>query len=160
MDIIVFLVFATLVLSVFSFFAWRWLISKIASKGVHKNAFSVFMVICTAPVTFFFVMYLYLLSSVFYGKYDFDSNEWLKNPEKRYEMTTNMIESKVLIGKSKEEVSRLLGNERRLEWTKDGLDCWQYYIGDKPTFGMDLDPDAIDVYFKNGKAVRVYEHET
>lgn len=117
------------------------------------------MVICTVPVIFLACLYVFLSCSTYYSKNDFDSNEWLNNPEKRYEMTTDMIESKILIGKSKEEVSRLLGSERRLEWTKDGLDCWQYHIGDKPTF-MDLDPDAIDVYFKNGKVVRVYEHET
>ncbi|MCA8831150.1 hypothetical protein [Hymenobacter pini] len=161
MDLIVFTVFATLVLSVLSFFVWRWLVSKIPNNNsIHKNAFSIFMVICTSPVVFFVVLYLCLFSSVYYYKYGFDSRGWLKNPEKRYEMTTDMIESKMLIGKTKEEVSELLGDERRLEWTKDGLDCWQYYIGDKPTLGADLDPDAIDVYFKNGKVVQVYEHET
>ncbi|WP_139252462.1 hypothetical protein [Hymenobacter psychrotolerans] len=153
-------VFATLVLSILSFFAWRWLVSKITERNIYKNILSVVLAICTISVLFFAIICVFLFSLSYYPKHDFDSNEWLKNPEKRYEMTTNMIESKLLIGKSKEEVSRLLGNERRLEWTKDGLDCWQYYIGDKPTFGMDLDPDAIDVYFKNGKVVRVYEHET
>lgn len=141
------------------YYSWRWLLSKVKSK-VLGFVMVVIIGISTVSLIIGAMMLLFFLAFTYYPEHDFDKNRWISEPDKRYEMTGSLITGELLMGKSKDEVAMLLGTERRLEWTKDGLDCWQYDIGDKPTFGMDLDPDAIDVYFKNGKVVRVYEHET
>ena len=73
----------------------------------------------------------------------------IANKEKRYELSEHLIESKMLIGKTKSQVSQLLSEE---ENTVDE-DRWDYYLGYKP--GFSKCPDMLSVHFKNNKVIYV-----
>jgi hypothetical protein len=61
----------------------------------------------------------------------------------------------MLIGKTKEEVRQILGDEEN----KDESDNWIYELGFKPGFA-NIDPDILEIEFKNGKVEKVEQHGT
>lgn len=79
----------------------------------------------------FYTNYLHGLRSPFHSKYrilsetEFRSKEWLTNKDERYELSDHLIDSKILIGKTKTDVKKLLGDEGN----KDEQSEWYYEIG-------------------------------
>jgi len=62
----------------------------------------------------------------------FDADNWQAKPTHRYEMVDDLIESQILIGKSKASVVELLGlPSSRISYDKD---AFIYEIGDQPGF--------------------------
>ena len=91
----------------------------------------------------------------YHPTHDFDKQKWFADKEKRYELSEDIIDSKMLIGKTKSEVRQLLGDEGNT----DESDYWNYYLGFRPGFA-NIDPDVLDIEFKDGKVVKVGQHET
>ena len=98
---------------------------------------------------------LWLFSISYHPTHDFDKEKWFANKEKRYELSKNIIDSKMLIGKTKSEVRQILGDESNT----DASDYWYYYLGFRPGFA-NIDPDVLDIEFKDGKVIKVGQHQT
>ena len=62
----------------------------------------------------------------------------------------------MLIGKSKKEVKQLLGEDENIE---ENNDYWKYDLGFVPLAGG-IDPDMLDIYFQDGKVIKVGQHQT
>ncbi|MDL2326915.1 hypothetical protein LJC67_07545, partial [Bacteroidales bacterium OttesenSCG-928-A14] len=112
--------------------------------------------VAIVPAVFFSpIIYTLLIASwifcvQYYPKGHFNKQEWEINIEERYTMSRNIIKSEMLLGKSKEEVIELLGNE---------YSCYSdnhmgYYLGFVPRL-FNIDPDYLDIYFENGIVVKV-----
>ncbi len=70
-------------------------------------------------------------------------------------MSEDIIESELLVGLTLNEVTELLGGE----FSRYSENHIAYYLGFVP--GMfNIDPDVLDIYFENGRVVRVDQHET
>ncbi len=91
----------------------------------------------------------------YYPTHDFDKEKWFTDEEKRYEMSDNIIESNMLIGKTKTEIQQILGDGDN----SDQSDGWYYYLGYRPGFA-NIDPDVLYIEFKNGKVIKVEQHKT
>lgn len=121
-----------------------------------KRKFIVLMIsVITTPIIYMAIILSLIIGISYYPDRDFDKEQWFNNKEKRYELSHDIIESKMLIGKSKNEVQQILGNE----YSSDGEDHWMYELGFRPQLFV-IDPDVLDVIFYNGKVVRVGQHET
>lgn len=96
----------------------------------------------------------YVYSMSYYPKHNFNRKEWIINKEKRYEFSENVIESKMLIGKTKKEVRQILG----FEDSDATFDNWTYGLGNKPGLG-NIDPSLLSVEFKNGKVYNVSQYK-
>ncbi|MGI9527242.1 MAG: hypothetical protein ACR2MS_09050 [Weeksellaceae bacterium] len=70
-------------------------------------------------------------------------------------MSEDIIESKILIGKTKEEITELLGQD----FYSYGENHIAYELGFVPGL-FNIDPDVLDIYFENGKATKVEQHQT
>ena len=70
-------------------------------------------------------------------------------------MTDDLVDNEKLIGKTKEEIIELLGQE------ENNLDSslWTYYIGYKPSI-IGIDPDVLEVEFKDDKVVKCWTRRT
>jgi hypothetical protein len=144
-----------LILAIPTFFIWRWIFKKNIDDKKKRNIAALATTIITTPLIYFVIIMLWIFSISYYPSNDFDRQKWLNDKEKRYELSENIIESKLLIGKTKMEVKQILGDEEN----GDNSDLWNYYLGFKPQlFG--IDPDVLDIEFKNGKVIRVGQHET
>lgn len=97
----------------------------------------------------------WLVSVSYYSVKDFDKEKWNTDIEKRYEMTDDLIDNGKLIGKTKNEIKELLGQEA----VSSDSAQWTYYIGFKPG-PFAIDPDVLEVEFKNGKVLKCWTRGT
>ena len=78
-----------------------------------------------------------------------------KRTLRKYEMTDDLVDNGKLIGKTKEEIIELLGQE---DVSLDGS-RWTYYLGFKPSL-LGIDPDVLEIEFKDGKVSKCWTRET
>jgi len=117
------------------------------------------------PIVFFFMFYPFLniISSYHHQKY-FDNEAWIENPDLRYEMIDNTIESDTLIGASKEKITTLLGKAEWLTWddaTKaHNTNKWNYGLGIEPGAFTDK-KECVEITFQNNKviALKAYQED-
>jgi len=108
-----------------------------------------------APIFYLYIFYpiLNIFSSYHHQKY-FNSKAWLDEPTLRYEMTNNIIKSDTLIGKSKPEINKLLGDYEWLSWNDSIKDfdgnLWNYSLGLKPG-AMNNKKEIMTVVFAQEK---------
>ena len=107
----------------------------------------------STPLFYVAIVLLWILSISYYPSHDFDKQKWHNDIEKRYELSEDLMNSKILIGKTKDEIKQLLGEDFQ-EWSADS---WSYYLGFRPQlFG--IDPDYLDIDFKDGRVIKVSQH--
>ena len=100
-------------------------------------------------------MLLFFVYINYYPEREFSAETWHVDKEKRYEMTSDLIENRILIGKTKKEISDLLGKD----YYTYSADHWVYEIVHVPGL-LNIDPDVLDIYFEDDKVVRVDQHES
>lgn len=107
------------------------------------------------PVIYIGFIIGWILIASYYPERDFDQVKWQTDIERRYEMTDDLIDNGKLIGKTKNEIKLLLGQE---EASFDGS-TWTYYIGFKPSL-LGIDPDILVIEFENGKVLKCWTRGT
>lgn len=128
------------------FITWRRLLWALALLiGLAVISFIIYVVI----------IFIWLLSMRQYPTHNFDAQVWFTDTERRYEISQDLIESEMLIGKTKSEVRQLLGDEGNV----DESNRWAYYLGFRPGFA-NIDPDILEITFKEGKVIEVTQRET
>jgi hypothetical protein len=147
--------FILLVIGILAFFIWSWILKKFIREDETRKIATWTATIITTPLIYVGLILLWLFSMSYYPTYDFDKQKWITNKDKRYELSEDIIESKMLIGKTKSEVRLLLGEDGNT----DESDYWSYYLGFRPGFA-NIDPDILDIEFKYGKVIRVGQHES
>lgn len=132
----------------------KWLLDnlKLGSKKDRKF-FAIIPALIVSPLVYIGIIMIWILSTCYYPKKEFNKEEWKTNIEERYKMTENIIDSRILIGKTKEEVIELLGTDN----IKSGKDHILYSIGFVPGIA-NIDPDVLDIYFKNGRVIKVSQY--
>ncbi|OPZ31257.1 MAG: hypothetical protein BWZ00_00612 [Bacteroidetes bacterium ADurb.BinA174] len=145
-----------LILAIPVYFLSKWFFKKL-KLGNEKNRkyLAIIPTIILSPLLYVGIIMIWIFSVSYYPKTDFNKQEWNENKEERYKMSNDIIKSDILIGKTKEEVIELLGED--------------YYSYDESHIAYDLgfvpglfniDPDVLDIYFENGKVIKVGQHET
>ena len=144
-----------LLLGIVLFYFWRWILKKFMTLEERKRIITTWLLtILSAPIAYAFIIIIWLLISLYHPSYEFDKQKWKTNIENRYELSDDIIDSQFLIGKTKSEVKQLLGEPDG--WSQD--DNWSYYLGYKPGIIGSIDPDYLDIEFKNNKVVKVGQH--
>jgi hypothetical protein len=138
-----------LVISVPAYFFWRWLYLKFINDNRKRQIAAWCSTILITPFIYRGAIYLFLFWMCYYPTVDFEKRDWAAHPDKRYEMFANIIESHMLIGKTKDQVKAILGNSENYSESNK----WYYYLGCTPGFA--IDPDLLYIEFNNGKVVNV-----
>jgi len=120
---------------------------------------NIILALLITPLMYFYIWYP--ISTIFLPYHhhkQFNSNEWDEKPGLRYEMIDNMIETNYLIGKSKEDIVKLLGKVQWLSWNESvkdfNPDVWNYGLGLIPGAFNDIKED-VEITFKNNKVTLV-----
>ncbi|MGB1307332.1 MAG: hypothetical protein ACPG6B_00375 [Oceanihabitans sp.] len=82
----------------------------------------------------------------------FDATAWHASPLTRYKMAKAIVESNMLIDKTKTEVITLLGNTKPS--TLHGKEHLVFALGTAPSF-FEAKPETLVVIFENNKAIKV-----
>lgn len=143
-----------ILIGILVFFFLRWLLKKTRLPNKIQRLLTWAGTVVLTPIIYIVLFFTFIFSITYYPDKPFNQQKWMANPSERYEMSQNLIESELLIGKTKIEVKELLGSVSY----KYSENHWAYSIGFIP--GITIDPSVLDVYFKNGKVVKVTQHET
>lgn len=138
-----------------TFYVWKRFLSKLIQKKKIRTLATWIATLIITPLMYIIIIYLGLFAIFYYPKHDFDSEKWFAEKETRYELSENIIESGMLIGKTKAEVRLLLGDEEN----HDNNDQWRYYLGYIPSIA-NIDPDVLLIEFKDGKVIRVSQYNS
>lgn len=127
---------------------------------VDKRKWLTFLVsLVLTPIVYFYMVYpmINIFSSYHHQKY-FKAELWKENPELRYEISDDMIDSEVLMGKTKTEIISLLGTYEWLGWNdalkKHNDNKWNYSLGIEPG-AFNTKKECIELVFKNDKVVAI-----
>jgi glucan phosphoethanolaminetransferase (alkaline phosphatase superfamily) len=107
--------FFILILAIPIFFFWRWIFRKYLADKKKQNVATWTATIIITPLIYIGIIMLWVFSISYYPSNEFDRQKWLTNKEKRYELSEEIINSKMLIGKTKAEVKQFLGDEENAE---------------------------------------------
>lgn len=144
------------IIAIFTFLLVRWRFKKIfGSEDVLRIPLTWGATIIFTPLIFYALMMIYSLYATYYPSRDFNQAEWISDHENRFEMTDDLISSKILIGKTKDEVKKFLGDDFYLY----DENHWGYDVGLVPRM-FSVDPDILDIYFKDGHVEKVGQHES
>jgi heme/copper-type cytochrome/quinol oxidase subunit 2 len=138
------------------YFLFMFIFSKrnVGNKKSRKYI-AIIPTIIVSPIIYLMVILIWIFSMSYYPKEKFDSIKWNKNIEERYKMAKDIIEKNILIGKTKDEVIKLLGND----YYESEEGTISYYLGLVPGLA-NIDPDVLVLYFENGIVVKVEQINT
>jgi hypothetical protein len=143
------------IISLITFFLLRWMIGKWTQDAGYKNVLTVGGTFVMTPVIYLVLIMGLLCSSSYYQATDFNQEEWMSNPDERFRMSEDIIDSRMLIGKTKAEIEILLG----LDFSTVSAYEVSYYIGFVPDM-FAIDPDVISIRFANDVVAEVRQRET
>ncbi|RKS42554.1 hypothetical protein BC962_3221 [Gillisia mitskevichiae] len=145
-----------LLISLPVYFLIREILKKL-KLGTEKNRWLITFVITlfVSPIMYVLSIMIWMYSISYYPRQDFDNQQWITEKDERFKMSEDIIESKLLIGKSKVEIVELLGDDF---YSYDNNHI-SYDLGHPPGL-VNIDPDVLDIYFENGKVIKVDQHET
>ena len=141
-------------ISIEVYFIVRRLFKKrIASVGKRRIVTWLTTIIIT-PLIYVLIVITWFLLDSYYPNKDFNRQQWLTEKDERYEFAKNIVNSNLLIGKTKIQVIETLGDDGNDNKSND----WYYDLGFRPEIG-NIDPDNLVLTFKNDKVVSVEWHK-
>jgi len=140
-----------LILAIPFYFFSKWILKKLKlGNNRNRKYFAIIPTVIVSPLLYIGIITIWLYSISYYPKTTFDKQKWDEQIKERYKMSEDIMKSEILIGKNKAEVIELLG-EYFYRYDENYI---SYYLGFVPGF-FNFDPDVLDIYFKNGKAVSI-----
>jgi hypothetical protein len=101
---------------------------------------------------FFFLALIISTTLIYLFEERFDKNQWRSDPSRRYQMVDDIIESQLLIGKTKDEVIFLLGEPNSSISAEK--DVFLYRLGNPPSF-FESKGEQLFIAFENEKVWKV-----
>lgn len=144
-----------LTLAIPTYFFCKWVLKR-RKIGTEKNRkfLALIPTVILTPVVYAGIIMIWIFSISYYSTSDFDQSEWNSNIGERYEMSEDIIKSKMLIGKTQEEVIQILGTD----FYPNNKNRIIYELGHVPGL-FNIDPDYLEIKFKNGKVISVQQYE-
>jgi hypothetical protein len=141
-------------IGIITYFFWKWLFTRAVKDPKKRNIAIWVSTIVGTPILYLLIIISIFAAMSYYPEHDFDSVKWKNDSEKRYELTEDLIDSKMLIGKSPKEVEYLLGKA-------DGIynNIWVYDVGFVPALA-NIDPDIVEITFRNNKVASITQRGT
>jgi len=145
-----------LILAIPVYFLTKWILNKL-KIGNEKNRkyLAIIPTVVLSPLLYVEIIMIWFFSVSYYPKTDFDKQEWNNKKEERYKMSKDIINSEMLIGKTKEEVIGLLGDDF-YSYDENSI---EYDLGFVPML-FNIDPDVLVIYFEKGKVIKVEQRQT
>ncbi|HEV8506069.1 MAG TPA: hypothetical protein VGQ53_11735 [Chitinophagaceae bacterium] len=134
-----------------TYFLWRRIYMRYFPVGKKRTLIIWLSTIISSPIIYVILGFIIFSIIDYYPESKFEKNRWDEFPDKRYELSQDIIKSKMLIGKSKTDVRLILGVDST---EPDSQNEWYIDLGYKPEIG-NIDPSSLEINFKNNKVVSV-----
>lgn len=141
-------------------FVLTWLFANTIDK---RKWVSLLISIIATPIVYFFVFYPFI--NIFFSYHHqkhFDSEAWKEKPALRYEMSTEVVNQNLFVGKTKAEVKQVLGSSEWYGWD-DSLkanspDKWNYNLGFKPG-AFNMTQECLELVFKDNRVEHISQYQ-
>jgi hypothetical protein len=144
-----------LILAIPTYFIYKWLMTRLKVGNKRNRKFlAIIPTVILSPIIYVGLVMIWIFSISYYPTSDFDKNEWNSNVEERFKMSEDIIESEILIDKTREEVIEILGND----FITNNESEITYELGHVPGL-FNIDPDYLDIKLENGKVISVKQYE-
>ena len=149
-DYVFYFILIQLILLIPSFYLYRWVLRKTKLTAVKTYSY-VFTILFPIILSWLFITINTKYIAPWIRSEKFHSQTWKSNDRHRYRMINDILESKILIGKTKEEVISLLGNN-----TEEGpcTDCIGYSTYE-PDQGFSIDHEVLEINFEQNRVTSV-----
>lgn len=137
-----------------TFFICKSIFNKFIKEPKKKRIAIWLTTIIGTPIIYVLIILTFIFSISYYTEKNFDSKTWKNDVENRFELSGDLINSGLLIGKTKKQVEQILGKPEDFK-----ADLWVYDLGFVPSLG-NIDPDILEITFKNGKVIKVIQRNT
>lgn len=150
-----------LAIAILLYFIINWIVGKFLQKNTLRKAISFVSAIFLTPAVYyvFVALFFLILFYEYHPEIKFNSPEWTENKSERHHMKKDLIESDLLIGKSKSEIVEILGiPENNIKVELDTLKNWNYYMSSEG-HGMGWKFHYLNLYFEkvSVKSVKLAE---
>ena len=146
--------FILITIGICTYYICKSVLSKLTrNKSKHETILFFFAAI-SAPFIYLGLKFSIISAFSYYPERQFDPVRWKDLPEKRFELSKNIIDSNLLVGKTKNQVEKLLGKPMNFD-----INEWTYEIGFVPLLG-NIDTDILIIVFKNGVVTKVEQKNT
>ncbi len=129
-------------------------------KTIDNRVWLTFTVsLIITPLIYFYGVYpmINIFSNYHHEKY-FSQELWKDKPALRYELSTDIIRSGILIGQTKHEIKSALGNYEWLSWEaskkEHNPDKWNYALGFEPG-AFNSKKECLELTFELDKVIEV-----
>ena len=137
-----------------------WLFTNTIDK---RKWLSFLISLALTPIVYYYVLYpLINIFSNYHHQKHFDQAAWLSKPSLRYEMSNEMVEKNIFLGKTKAEVEATLGKPEWFGWDdaikSNSKDKWNYNLGFKPG-ALNMNQECLELVFENNKVVSTKQYQ-
>lgn len=144
-----------LILAIPIYFICFWGMKNMKAGTVNNRKWlALIPTIIISPVIYLGLTMIWIFSNTYYTSIEFDRTKWNSNIEERYRMSEEIIDSKMLIGKTQKEVIEILGTN------------YSSYNGSRITYELgfvpgpfNIDPSYLEITFEKGFVVNVNKYE-
>jgi len=143
-----------LIIAIPTFFVLRWILKRFIKDSKTRNWTSILGAVVIAPILYIGLAIAFFSYLFYEPQYDFDREKWLADKQTRFEMRDDIVDSELLIGRSKSEIIDFIGNPEFGDSTK----IWTYDLGTSGAgFGWQF--NSLELTFKNDKVKEVKKIE-
>ena len=137
-----------------------WLFTNTIDK---RKWLSFLISLALTPIVYYYVLYpLINIFSNYHHQKHFDQAAWVSKPALRYEMSNEMVEKNIFLGKTKAEVEATLGKPEWFGWDdaikSNSKDKWNYNLGFKPG-ALNMNQECLELVFENNKVVSTKQYQ-
>ena len=149
------IIFAIIVSSISLYFFVLFFLKRRNIGSIRNRKFIAFApTIIMLTVIYMMVIFISFFAMSYYPREKFDQIKWQENIEERYRMSNYIIKNDILIGKTREQIIELLGNDFYGWGNSIG-----YNLGIVPRI-IGISPDILVVYFENDLVIQVKQIRT
>jgi hypothetical protein len=142
--------FLVLVIGTLTFILMNFIFSKIIKASKSKKIASWITTIILSPIIYYAFVEVIFLFLFYEPSYDFTQKRWFDNKELRYQLKDDIVESKILHGKTKIDVINTIGKPDH----GDTTELWNYDLGSSCAgFGWQF--NYLKIRFENDKVTNV-----
>lgn len=144
-----------LILAIPTYFFCKWIMNKLKiGNDKNRRFLALIPTVVLSPLIYIGLIMIWIFTISYYPSNEFDKSEWDSNTEGRYKMSEDIIESKMLIGKTQDEVIQILGTD----FSSNSEIRITYELGFVPGL-FNIDPDYLEIKLENGIVVSVNQYE-
>ncbi|WP_146167224.1 hypothetical protein [Christiangramia gaetbulicola] len=115
-------------------FFFYGLFGKIWKNRIPKVPFAALCSIILSPLIYqgILIAFFSLIFYEYHPERDFNKESWNEEIQNRHEMSTDLVENDILIGKSKAEIIEMLGSPNSSQKSdQDTITTWQFNLGNE-----------------------------